>query len=815
MAPDRPPLTIVQHLQLFDQILAGFETEDTQSPTTTSVGSATTYQAPNRPISLDQYAQLYKQVWDEFVTEDTQSPTTTSLGSATTYNASPYSKSFYSDSAELSAQPEISRIECFDDFESIYHDAPPVSASSYHHHHQSNGSYDSHDSHFIYTMSPISPGSSAPTTYARSTRSPSTRSNGRDRSGSERRLPLPPMRTLGPSSITSSTRKLPATPTSAPVSSGHERERVPLGVDLPANPRLRASPMRPRERNEQVGRSGPVDVPAYDWEYSSDNLDEHEYDSLEFANFSYLSHLAMHLRDIAPREVHMQGGIQYEKAFTGKDVVDTIQSLIKRHLLLNHSLNLTPFSYPSTAIDRKAALHVARSLQIQLWFFEVEGGGKELCDGVEDVYTFTDDSELPLAVVTMLTRCYVPTCFDDEPCYAWDCPKRGQSLHKMLAPPLLLLNNNSSTSFVPKVKSTAPLNTVKDLRGMQSYRDGENELSNVGVVDDGPSYNYDEYQRAATNESSSSSARRGRNQRIHRMVKLTATLQNTSTSHLISLSALIFTPHDSKVLVTAMEFAPTPYIKKLLESAFNLIGPLVYVKEVDFVLKHQPLVSALFSLVTVVINTYEDLHPPVEGINFLKSRRAEHGTSVGIQLPPRYQSSQPQSDLFSPDPALNRHVVEVIHMTKEIQTFIQKQGSRTFLQRFLDLSKSDKTMRDYTKRISQVLNAFLLQANITLESTISFSPAFLKTYYPTVNEISKQKLVDFLQLELDLRPHNDSDGTAAYYKRCMRDLSYLSANYQILPSSMIITDVTKDGRSPVNGGGFAVSASKCKCYCQA
>ncbi|KAE9397961.1 hypothetical protein BT96DRAFT_940494 [Gymnopus androsaceus JB14] len=641
---------------------------------------------PSSPVVVDQdLQQLYDQVWAGFETEDTQSPTTRSLESATTYTASPYSNSFHPNSAELSARlprdrpgrghrvqesadrEDISRIY------SVY--ASDAGNNEYRSPTPSNGSYDNHDSHSLYTMSPISPVSSAAATYGRSTRSASTRSNGRDISGSERRLPLPPTPTQGHTS---------SNPASVPVSSGHERERVSLGVGLPANPRPHASPSPTRDRNERVGRPSPVDVPAYltadylptetpsqprprkrspspyqenrgvqvingnraspslvvaplppsglppspsprttsygdvpksrsemnrwnstvstfsttstiingvnaqghpivppppplpsrasqqsysmpdpdpyydaggpstivrrptdilkdlrgmrddesehfnvevvddgpsydydefqradeassssarrrrnqrshrdwTWEYSSDNPDEHNYySSDEFVNFSLLSHLAVQLRDKVPREVHMKGGIQYERAFTGKDVVDTIQSLIKRHLLLNHSLNLTPSSsYPSTAIDRKAALHVARSLQTQLLFYEVEGGGRELCDGVDDVYMFSDDSayctngnssssgffptsaELPLptAVVTMLTRCYVPTCVDDKPCYAWDCPKRGHSLHKMLATPLSRINNNSSSSFAkppapypskamsPPVKPTFP-----------------------------------------------------------------------------------------------------------------------------------------------------------------------------------------------------------------------------------------------------------------------------------------------------------------------------------------------------------------------
>ncbi|KAJ3755422.1 Dbl-like domain-containing protein [Lentinula raphanica] len=198
------------------------------------------------------------------------------------------------------------------------------------------------------------------------------------------------------------------------------------------------------------------------YEYSLEGNDN-EYFPDEFVNFSLLSHLAIQLRDHVPRGVHVKASIPYEGAFTGKDIVDTVQSLIRKHLLLNHSLNLAnATSYPTSSlglsVDRRAALHVARSLHSQLLFYEVDGGGRELSDGVEEVYMFfaednicsspsasgfgntssprmTNSTALPLptAVVTMLTRCYVPTCVDDKPCYAWDCPKRGLSIQRMLS----------------------------------------------------------------------------------------------------------------------------------------------------------------------------------------------------------------------------------------------------------------------------------------------------------------------------------------------------------------------------------------------
>ena len=58
-------------------------------------------------------------------------------------------------------------------------------------------------------------------------------------------------------------------------------------------------------------------------------------------------------------------------------------------------------------------------------------------DGVEDVYMFLDDQEggsdailereeLPTGVITMLTRCYSPSCGDGTPCYAYSCPRKAR-----------------------------------------------------------------------------------------------------------------------------------------------------------------------------------------------------------------------------------------------------------------------------------------------------------------------------------------------------------------------------------------------------
>lgn len=83
--------------------------------------------------------------------------------------------------------------------------------------------------------------------------------------------------------------------------------------------------------------------------------------------------------------------------------------------------------------DRRPALLVARSLQTQLFFYEVEWGSQVLQDGVGDVYMFLDDpqddserTEIPTGVVTVLSKCYSPSCgeFDDSYCYSYSCPRR-------------------------------------------------------------------------------------------------------------------------------------------------------------------------------------------------------------------------------------------------------------------------------------------------------------------------------------------------------------------------------------------------------
>lgn len=147
-------------------------------------------------------------------------------------------------------------------------------------------------------------------------------------------------------------------------------------------------------------------------------------DEARFLNLQFLSHIAVKVRDDVPRAMHVKGCIPYPKAFTGKDMVSTIQALIQRELMLMYGI---------TTNDRRLALQVARSLQSQLWFYDVEYSGQPLCDDVDDLFRFPEDAEesaglygeaLPTGVNTVLTQCYSITCEEGRRCYSISCPYR-------------------------------------------------------------------------------------------------------------------------------------------------------------------------------------------------------------------------------------------------------------------------------------------------------------------------------------------------------------------------------------------------------
>ncbi|TFK29596.1 hypothetical protein FA15DRAFT_663742 [Coprinopsis marcescibilis] len=197
-----------------------------------------------------------------------------------------------------------------------------------------------------------------------------------------------------------------------------------------------------------------------------DYWDEEEEDPSSFLNLSLLSHIAVQLRDKVPRATHVKGSIPYDRAFTGKDVVSTIQNLIQRDLAINHGLSTN---------DRRVAVQVARSLQSQLFFYEVEWGGTVLQDGVEDVFMFLDDQEggsasapgmeeLPTGVITMLSRCYSPSCGEGVSCYAYGCPRKGNFVLDVVTSsvdPIVTKRDSWSASIDPSVLASLPESEIK------------------------------------------------------------------------------------------------------------------------------------------------------------------------------------------------------------------------------------------------------------------------------------------------------------------------------------------------------------------
>ncbi|KAF9466185.1 CNH domain-containing protein [Collybia nuda] len=199
-----------------------------------------------------------------------------------------------------------------------------------------------------------------------------------------------------------------------------------------------SGPEDPLENIRALGRDGEV------WDQRPTSEEERLWDTAsedsetQFVNFALLSHLAVRLRDTVPRGTHVKGSIPYPRAFTGKDIVSAIQSQIQRDLMENHS-------WPAS--DRRAALQVARSLQSQLFFYEVEWGSRMLQDGVEDVYMFLDDQdgsdaapereELPTGVTTILAKCYSPSCGEGPTCYVNTCPRKADAWPNTASPDLI------------------------------------------------------------------------------------------------------------------------------------------------------------------------------------------------------------------------------------------------------------------------------------------------------------------------------------------------------------------------------------------
>lgn len=117
-------------------------------------------------------------------------------------------------------------------------------------------------------------------------------------------------------------------------------------------------------------------------------------------NQALLSNMATYLKDRVPRDEHVRGAIPYPMAFTGRDIVSTLERALS-----------------DTMKSRRTALHIARSLHSQLFFFEVRNNEQPVQDGLDQVFVFPEDDgggatwdEIPSAILTEVTPCYSPLC---------------------------------------------------------------------------------------------------------------------------------------------------------------------------------------------------------------------------------------------------------------------------------------------------------------------------------------------------------------------------------------------------------------------
>ncbi|GAA5799436.1 hypothetical protein HPULCUR_004851 [Helicostylum pulchrum] len=153
-----------------------------------------------------------------------------------------------------------------------------------------------------------------------------------------------------------------------------------------------------------------------------------------------LSRIAIELRQRITLSDHIKDDIEYKNTFDGKEVVDKICLIIQKS-------------------DRKLALRLGRLLSSQRFFHDVSYE-TQLVDSSIYLYEFTNrtlytltsprplqgsssdcwsesesggdvnatellyNNHMPNGIITDLTHCYVPTCWDIKPCYSPICPKR-------------------------------------------------------------------------------------------------------------------------------------------------------------------------------------------------------------------------------------------------------------------------------------------------------------------------------------------------------------------------------------------------------
>ncbi|EDR06179.1 uncharacterized protein LACBIDRAFT_300387 [Laccaria bicolor S238N-H82] len=183
-----------------------------------------------------------------------------------------------------------------------------------------------------------------------------------------------------------------------------------------------------------------------------------------FADMAYLSNVASVLRDRIPCGTHTKGYIHYPDSFTGRDVMTAIQSFIPRHLC--NAPNL-------------AALQISQSLYSQTLFRNLEWDNPLFQDSTQELYAFLPEYrpygkkleskhlQRPSGVITILTRCYFPSCEAEGRCYAPRCPRKD----------LAQLSNDSAESDAVEPEELEDIIPDDVLRSLS-----ENELNRRRII---------------------------------------------------------------------------------------------------------------------------------------------------------------------------------------------------------------------------------------------------------------------------------------------------------------------------------------------
>ncbi|KAF9074325.1 kinase-like domain-containing protein [Rhodocollybia butyracea] len=105
-------------------------------------------------------------------------------------------------------------------------------------------------------------------------------------------------------------------------------------------------------------------------------------------------------------------------------------------------------------------------------------------------------------------------------------------------------------------------------------------------------------------------------------------------------------------------------------------------------------------------------------------------------------------------------------------------------------------IKGYLQRALAEYDAFKVNHRLNSHSRQTFAPQWLD------KEVA-QRVLDQLQLELDFASGILNLSEERDYAQRLSLLRYLSAKFHVLPFSLIIHDVMREGHNPIGGGGFA------------